>query len=60
LVEDLYGAEAFQQFVGCVITRVALTSGVSIELDNRLHISSGCYDYLKHNRYYYTLRSLVD
>lgn len=60
LVEDLYGAEAFQQFVGCVITRVALTSGVSIELDNRLHVSSGCYDYLNNNRYQYKLRSLVD
>ena len=60
LLEDLCGNEAFKQFVGCVITGVSLTRGVSIDLDNRMRISSGCYDYLKHNRYYYTLYNLVD
>ena len=60
LMEDLCGAEAFERVVNCVITRVSLTNGVSIDLDNQMRISSGCYDYLKHNRYYYTLYSLVD
>ena len=60
LVEDLCGTEAFQQFVGSQITRVSLTMGVSIDVDNQKRISSGCYDYLKHNRYYYTVYSLVD
>ena len=61
LIKEIFDVVPFQDLVGCTVTG-ACGGGLSIEieLDNQRVLSCYAYDYLKKNKYLYSLHQLQE